>query len=46
LELTTDQKGTVAETAIVFAAVKLGIEVYLASGEGGRKLGRGLRIRG
>jgi PD-(D/E)XK endonuclease len=34
--LTTDQKGTVAETAIVFAAVKLGIDVYRPIGEGGR----------
>jgi len=34
--LTTDQKGTVAETAIVFAAVKLGIDLYRPIGEGGR----------
>jgi hypothetical protein len=34
--LSTDQKGTIAETAIVAAAVKLGIEVYRPVGEGGR----------
>jgi hypothetical protein len=34
--LTTDQKGNVAEAAIVAAAVKLGIDVYRPVGEGGR----------
>src|SRR5262245_49817752 len=34
--LTTDQKGNVAETAIVAAAIKLGIDVYKPVGEGGR----------
>ena len=34
--LTTDQKGTVAETAIVLAAAKLGVEVYRPIREGGR----------
>ena len=34
--LTTDQKGNIAEAAIVAAAVKLGIDVYRAVGEGGR----------
>jgi hypothetical protein len=34
--LTTDQKGAVAETAIVHAATKLGIDVYTPVGEGGR----------
>ena len=34
--LTTDQKGAVAETAIVHAAVKLGISVYTPVAEGGR----------
>jgi PD-(D/E)XK endonuclease len=34
--LTTDQKGNIAETAIVAAAVKLGIDVYRPVGEGGR----------
>jgi hypothetical protein len=34
--LTTDQKGDVAETAIVAAAVRLGIDVYRPVGEGGR----------
>ena len=34
--LTTDQKGTIAETAIVAAAVKLGVDVYRPVGEGGR----------
>jgi hypothetical protein len=35
-ELTTNQKGAIAETAIVHAAVKLGIEVYRPVVEGGR----------
>ena len=35
-ELTTDQKGAIAETAIVHEAVKLGIEVYRPVMEGGR----------
>ena len=34
--LTTDQKGAIAETAIVHAAVKLGIAVYRPVVEGGR----------
>jgi PD-(D/E)XK endonuclease len=34
--LTSDQKGNIAETAIVAAAVKLGIDVYRPVGEGGR----------
>jgi hypothetical protein len=34
--LTTDPKGNIAETAIVAAAVKLGIDVYRPVGEGGR----------
>ena len=34
--LTTDQKGAIAETAIAFAAIKLGIEVYRPIFEGGR----------
>jgi PD-(D/E)XK endonuclease len=33
---TTDQKGNIAEAAIVYAAVKLGIDVYRPVGEGGR----------
>jgi hypothetical protein len=34
--LTTDQKGNIAETAIVAAATKLGVDVYRPVGEGGR----------
>ena len=34
--LTTDQKGAVAETAIIHAAIKLGISVYTPVAEGGR----------
>jgi hypothetical protein len=34
--LTTDQKGNIAEAAIVAAAVKLGVDVYRPVGEGGR----------
>ena len=34
--LTTDQKGAIAETAIVHEATKLGIEVYRPIAEGGR----------
>jgi hypothetical protein len=34
--LTTDQKGAAAETAIIHAATKLGIEVYQPVHEGGR----------
>jgi PD-(D/E)XK endonuclease len=34
--LSTDQKGNIAENAIVLAAVKLGIDVYRPVGEGGR----------
>ena len=36
MRLTTNQKGAVAETAIVHEAVKLGIEVYRPVAEGGR----------
>ena len=34
--LKTDQKGNIAEAAVVAAAAKLGIEVYRPFGEGGR----------
>jgi PD-(D/E)XK nuclease superfamily protein len=34
--LSSDQKGNIAEAAIVAAAVKLGIDVYRPFGEGGR----------
>jgi hypothetical protein len=34
--LTSDQKGAVAETAIIHAAIKLGISVYTPVAEGGR----------
>jgi PD-(D/E)XK nuclease superfamily protein len=34
--LTTNQKGAIAESAIVHAAFKLGVEVYRPLGEGGR----------
>jgi hypothetical protein len=34
--LTTDQKGNIAETAVVAAAVRFGIDVYRPVGEGGR----------
>jgi hypothetical protein len=34
--LTTDQKGNIAEAAVVAAAIKLGIDVYKPVGEGGR----------
>jgi PD-(D/E)XK endonuclease len=34
--LTSDQKGNIAETAIVAAAVRLGVDVYRPVGEGGR----------
>jgi hypothetical protein len=34
--MTTDQKGAIAEQAIVLAAVKLGVEVYRPVAEGGR----------
>jgi hypothetical protein len=34
--LTTDQKGNIAEAAVVAAAVKFGIDVYRPVGEGGR----------
>jgi PD-(D/E)XK endonuclease len=34
--LTSDQKGAIAETAIVHAATKLGIDVYRPVAEGGR----------
>ena len=36
MKLTADQKGTIAETAIVHAAAKLGVDVYRPIGEGGR----------
>ncbi len=35
-ELTTNQKGAIAETSIARAAIKLGIEVYRPFAEGGR----------
>jgi len=35
-KLTTDQKGAIAESAIVHAAIKLGIGVYKPLHEGGR----------
>ena len=34
--MTTDQKGAIAETAVVHEAVKLGLEVYRPVAEGGR----------
>jgi len=34
--LTTDQKGNIAEHAVVYHATKLGIDVYRPVGEGGR----------
>ena len=34
--LTSDQKGNIAEAAVVAAAIKLGIDVYRPVGEGGR----------
>ena len=34
--LTTDQKGAIAEAAITYAAIRLGIEVYRPVAEGGR----------
>jgi hypothetical protein len=34
--LTTDQKGNIAEAAVILEATKLGIDVYRPSGEGGR----------
>ena len=34
--LTTDQKGNIAETSIIAAAVKLGVDVYRPVGEGDR----------
>ena len=34
--LTTDQKGAIAETAIVLAAVRLGVDVYRPLSDGGR----------
>jgi hypothetical protein len=45
--LTTDQKGSVAESAIVHAAIKLGIDVYMPRTDGGRYdliLGRGSKL--
>jgi len=35
-DVTTDQKGAIAELAIQLAAIRLGIEVYAPVGEGGR----------
>jgi hypothetical protein len=35
-ELTTDQKGAIAETAVALAALKLGVDVYRPVAEGGR----------
>ncbi len=34
--MSTDQKGNIAEAAVVLAAVKLGVDVYRPVGEGGR----------
>src|SRR5688500_9708287 len=34
--MTTDQKGAIAEKAVVLAAIKLGVEVYRPVAEGGR----------
>jgi hypothetical protein len=36
MDLTSDQKGNIAETALVAHATRLGIEVYRPVGEGGR----------
>ena len=36
MALTTDQKGNIAEHAVMFCAAKLGVEVYRPVGEGGR----------
>ena len=36
MELSTNQKGAIAETAIAHAAVKFGIDVYRPVSEGGR----------
>src|SRR5437764_11080417 len=36
VELTTNQKGAIAEAAITKAAVELGVEVYRPAVEGGR----------
>jgi hypothetical protein len=36
VELTTDQKGAIAESAIVHAAIKLGIGVYKPLSDGER----------
>jgi prevent-host-death family protein len=35
-ELTTDQKGNIAEAFVIAHAIRLGIEVYRPAGEGGR----------
>src|SRR5262245_51830843 len=35
-DMTTDQKGAIAEAAIALAAMKLGVDVYRPLGEGGR----------
>jgi PD-(D/E)XK endonuclease len=34
--MTTNRKGAIAETAIAFAATKLGLDVYRPAAEGGR----------
>jgi hypothetical protein len=34
--MTTNQKGAIAETAVVHAATKLGIDIYMPVSEGGR----------
>ena len=36
MELTADQKGNIAEAAIAYTALRLGIDVYRPVGEGGR----------
>jgi hypothetical protein len=36
VELSTDQKGAIAELAIAHAALKLGVDVYRPVAEGGR----------
>ena len=48
--LTSDRKGAIAEHAITFAAIKLGIDVYRPTFEGGRydlilDVGRLLRVQ-
>jgi PD-(D/E)XK endonuclease len=36
VELTTDQKGAIAESAITSAALRIGVDVYRPFCEGGR----------